>query len=244
MKKILGFLILTPLCLLSKAQQIDHDTAAIVIMDRMADVIGDLESCSYKLNTATDEMDPSVGLVKRFADYHVYMSGPDKMLVNVHGHKGHRQYMFNGDQLAYYSFDENNYGILPVPGNIIQMMDSVHALYDIEFPAADFFYPAFTDDLMQDADTIKYLGIDKINGGEYFHILAMNKDMAFQFWISNDAYTLPAKFVITYRNQPGNPQYVASFSEWQVNTTLPDAMFDFLPPPGAAKIRIMSKTDR
>lgn len=244
MKKLL---ILFSAVLLSwdlSAQTKSLDTTAVLIIDRMTDVIGDMESCSFKLNTATDVKDSNHGMIKYFADYEVYMSGPEKMMINSRSHKGHRQFMYNGQQFAYYSFDENNYGILSTPNSTIKTIDSLSENYGIEFPAADFFYPAFTDDLLADADFVRYLGMETINGKEYFHILAANSQFNFQFWISNDAYNLPAKFVITYKSQEGSPQYYASFSDWQINPGLPDAMFDFLPPPKAAEVRIMSKNER
>lgn len=221
-----------------------YDSVAVLIIDRMADVISDLEACSFKLNTAVDVSDPENGLIKHFSDYEVYMSGPDKMLVNAHGPEGHRQYMYNGQQLAYYSFDEHNYGIVRTPETTIRTIDSLHAHYGIEFPAADFFYPAFTDDLLEHSDVVRFLGLDRIDGKEYFHILASGKEVSYQFWISNDGFNLPSKVVIAYKGKEGNPQYYASFSAWQLNPDLPAAMFDFLPPPGAASVRIMSKKDR
>jgi hypothetical protein len=36
-----------------------HDLVAIVIVDRMADVIGDMVSCSFKLHTIHDVADPT-----------------------------------------------------------------------------------------------------------------------------------------------------------------------------------------
>jgi len=226
------------------AQKKQQDTLAILIIDRMSDVIGDLESCSFKLNAAIDDWDPSYGLVKHFTSYDVYLSGQSKMMVNVHGIHGHRQFLYNGDQLAYYSYDENNYGLIKTPGNSIQMIDSLHKMYDFDFPAGDFFYPAFTDDLLESSDSVRYLGIVKFDGKEYFHIIAVSKDFNLQFWISNDAYNLPAKFSITYKNKEGTPQYVASFSDWQINPALPNAMFDFLPPPNASQVRIMAKNEK
>jgi len=244
MKKILTCLLSGWLCFGASAQTKQQDSIAILIIDRMTDVIGDLQSCSFKLHTVNDVMDTSLGLVKQFADFDVYMSGPNKLLVNAYGQKGHREFLYNGQELAYYSFKEHNYGVILAPANTIAMIDSVNALYGIEFPAADFFYPSFTDDLLEDADTIRFLGMDDIDGNEFFHIMALGKDVNFQFWVSNDAYDLPAKFAITYKHMPGSPQYLASFSEWQVNPDLPAAMFDFLPPPDAAQLRIMSKNDR
>lgn len=244
MKKLLIILPIALISMAATAQTKKFDTLAVLIIDRMTDVIGDLESCSFKLNAATDVVDPSKSLIKYFSDYEVFMSGPDKMLVNAHGHKGHRQFMYNGAQLAYYSFDENNYGVIPAPDNIIDMIDSLNDQYDIDFPAADFFYPAFTDDLLLHSDSLRFLGMEKIGSKEYFHIAAYTREMDIQFWISNDAYNLPARFAITYKAKQGNPQYVGFFSEWQINPQLPSAMFDFLPPPNASLVRIMSKTDK
>ena len=47
------------LSLAAIAQSDKYDTLAVLIIDRMTDVIGDLESCSFKLNTANDVADPS-----------------------------------------------------------------------------------------------------------------------------------------------------------------------------------------
>lgn len=244
MKRIIICSLGALLCFGARTQTKQQDSLAILIIDRMTDVIGDLESCSFTLHTARDITDTQALVVKQFTQYQVYMSGSDKMLVNAYGEKGHREFWYNGEQLAHYNQEENNYGILPAPDNTIDMIDSISKLYQMEFPAADFFYPTFTDDLLAHADLLKFLGIVNINGKECFHILASNKEMTMQFWISNDAYNLPERFAITYTSKDGNPQYEAAFSNWQINPNLPMAMFDFQPPPGSAKVRIMAANER
>jgi hypothetical protein len=72
--------------------------------------------------------------------------------------------------------------------------------------------------------------------------MAIGSDFDFQFWISNDAYNLPMKFIYVYKNKKGAPQYEGTLSDWKINPVVPDAMFNFLPPPGAKKIRIISKS--
>jgi hypothetical protein len=223
------------------AQSNKFDSIAIRILDRMSAVIGDLESCSFKLKVANDQPDVSGALVKYFNDYDVYMSGPDKMVVTARGSRGHRQFMYNGEQLAYYSFDENNYGIVPAPNTIIAMFDSLNKKYGMEFPAADFFYPALTDDLLQASDSIRYLGIETIGSQDFFHLIAYGKSMNIQFWINNDAYNLPESFAISYKDKKGNPQYIGLFSDWQLNPKLPYSMFEFSPPPQATRLKILSK---
>lgn len=226
------------------AQTQKYDSVAILIFDRMSDVIGDLQSCSFTLNTSSDIKDVDHGMIKHFSKEEVYMSGPNRMLVNSEGRKGHRQYWYNGKELAYYSYSENNYARVKTPHNIMAMIDSINTNYGIEFPAADFFYPAFTDDMIQNSDDIKYLGQTIINGVNCFHILSTSKEVDVQVWVSSDAFNLPVKFVITYNFMDGHPQYEATFSNWQVNPEFPIAMFEFTPPPGAAKIRMIAKNQK
>jgi hypothetical protein len=80
-------------------------------------------------------------------------------------------------------------------------------------------------------------------GKNCFHIIATNKESSFQIWITADAFNLPLRYTVVSRNLNGNPQYEGTFSEWQINPDLPSSMFNFLPPPGAAKIRMLSKSE-
>ncbi|QBN17727.1 DUF2092 domain-containing protein [Flavobacterium nackdongense] len=242
MKKQILLLGLSLISLVSVAQPAKCDSVAVLLMDRMSDFIGELQSCSYKLNVGEDFSGEDNFMLKKFSEDLVYMVGPDKMLVSKKGSKGQQSYLYNGTQLAYYSHDENNFGIIDAPDNIIETIEKVNSDYDIEFPAADFFYPAFTDDLIENSSQIKYIGKSMVNDTECFQLLAIGTDFDFQFWISNDAFNLPMKFVYVYKNKKGSPQYEGTFSEWKINPVFPDSMFNFLPPPQAIQIRIASKS--
>ncbi len=229
---------------LSFSQTASYDSIAALLLDRMASVIGDMQSCSFAASISQDTKDQENRLIQENRTEIVHMYGPDKMMVNSYGPKGHREYWYNGTQLAYYSHEENNYGIIEAPATIIAAIDQVHTQYAIEFPAADFFYPAFTDDLIESADEIAYLGKAQIDERECFHILATGKEQNIQIWITNDAFNLPAKYLIQYHKADGDSQYEATFSDWQINPELPMAMFEFMPPPGSNKIRIMSTIEK
>lgn len=248
MKKLTGifcfflFVLLSILPLQMFAQRPPIDTVAVMLLDRMSVVIGQLGSCSYTLHTSQDVVvEYGLGIIKQLDTHEVYMVGPDKMLINSRGGKGHRGYWYNGKKLAYYSYDENNYVIIDAPPNIMATIDTVHKTYGIDFPAADFFYPTFTDDLIDHSDQIRYLGTATVNGKPGFHIIATSKEMSIQIWIADDALFLPVKMVIVYHGQNNGKQYDATFSNWQINPELPAAMFEFNPPPAARKISIMVK---
>ena len=121
------------------------------------------------------------------------------------------------------------------------MIDEMHQSYDFQFPAADFFYPSFTDDMIEAFDAINYLGTNTIEGEECYHIMATNNDLNVHFWVSNKTYLLPKKFVIIYKNK-SNLQYESTFSNWTLNPNIPDSVFNFLAPPNAKLISILKKS--
>lgn len=222
------------------AQPREVDPAAVLILDKMSTLIGQLQSCNYTLSTSTDVEDYPYGLVKNYGYAEVYMAGPDKMVVHTHQNDHHKGYWYNGDSLTYYSFDENNYVKIPTPNTILKTIDSLKATYEIDFPAADFFYPTFTDDILNNFDQLHYIGEDVIDHQNCFHLKAENKDMAVQIWIANESFTHPVQVVIAYKGKENTPRYEAKFENWEVNPVLPNAMFEFTPPAGARLIAIMA----
>jgi hypothetical protein len=237
-KTILFLLLFSPFAGQIHAQSPAIDTVAVSILDRMSAMIGDLHSCHVTIKANYDINTKDLGLVKHSNEHQLYMNGPTKMLVRSEGDKGSRDFFYNGDTLSYYSMDKNQYGQIEAPPTVMDMIDTVNKLYGIEFPVADFFYPTFVDDILAESTNLAYLGMTTVDGKECHHIAGTAKDKTFQFWISNDAYALPIKVVIVYTDKPMNPQYEAVLSGWQINPDLPDAMFAFMPPPGAKRIKL------
>lgn len=216
------------------------DNPAILVLDRMSDMIGSLSSVSYSLQVVQDVQDPDHGTIARLATHQVYMTGPDRMHVNSVGDRSHRGYWYDGARVVYYNFTENNYGTMDADGDIITTIEEVNRRYGVDFPAADFFYPTFTDDLIAQSTHIDYLGTVLLGGRECFRIVARGTEQTVQLWVANDATFLPMKFIITDHTQ-GNAQYQGTFTDWALNPDLPETLYQFTPPPGAALVRILAK---
>jgi hypothetical protein len=223
-----------------QAQEKQIDSTAIFIIDKMSDVIGDLNSVSISMNSSVDKLNDDSNIEKHYNHSEVTMVGPDKLIARVLGDKGDHAFWYNGEFMTYYSFNENNYVTLEAPDNIITMIDSMHTRFNFRFPAADFFYPSFTDDIMDDFDSIKYLGQKTIDGEPCFYIMATNKDTNVQLWISNSMKTLPKRMVIIQKDK-NNMQYEANFLKWDLNPEIPNSVFEFTPPPKSKLISILEK---
>ncbi|WP_297707765.1 DUF2092 domain-containing protein [uncultured Eudoraea sp.] len=233
-------LLALPFCGQSQAAR-QIDSTAVFILDRMADIIGELEAVSFSVETATDRLDDKQKIETHYSTSNVRMAGPDKMVYQRFGNKGKHGFWFNGTYASMYSFKENNYVTLESPGNIIEMMDDLHTRFDFQFPAADFFYPSFTDDILADFNTLEFLGKTVVDGEDCFYIRATNENMHFQLWISSSNWNLPKRFIIIQKGKQ-NLRFESVFKDWDINPNLPSTIFNFLPPPNARLIDIMEKS--
>jgi len=237
MKKPISTILLILLSIgITKAQR--QDSVAIYLLDRMSYGISDLNSFSLDLTTTYDVKVEELGLVKNSNRHNIIVSGPYKMSLLSEGDKGHKGFWYNNDQLHYYSFDNNNYGTLEAPGTIMNMIKLVHDNYGIEIPGVDFWYPSITDDLITGFPNIYFMGVTEVNKMRCFHIVASNKDLSVQIWLSDDVYFLPKKMVVTYLSETNSPQYEAVYSNWKLNEPFPESIFDYVAPPGANEIII------
>ena len=61
-----------------------------------------------------------------------------------------------------------------------------------------------------------------------------------QIWIEDGPRPVPRKLLITYKEEPGSPQYVARLSDWDFQPCLSDHYFRFQPPKGSDEIEFLA----
>lgn len=238
---LIGFLI-TTITTQSQIQRID--SAAVYILNKTTESLQYIKSCSFKSIMTYDIFNESLGLVKHSVNEKVSIKFPDKMKITSTGDKGNRSLWYNGKTLYYYSFDNNTYAVTDAPKSVIQTIDDTSKKFGIEFPAADFFYETFLDDLKSEQGTLMYLGKTILDDKECFHIAGKDKNKSFQFWIGNDDNFLPIKMVIVYTNDTNKPQYEAVYKDWVINPDFSDFMFEFSIPPKASKVKLQPREEK
>src|SRR5262252_8188721 len=117
------------------SQSNTDDPKALTVLTRMADNIGALHSCTFRLDVSYDEWDADAGmLVKLHNSHEVFLVGPDKMLVNTTGDAGHRGFWYDVKEVCSYCHGENIYGRGAAPPSSIDMIKSIHEAYGGDFP--------------------------------------------------------------------------------------------------------------
>ncbi|NOR86086.1 MAG: DUF2092 domain-containing protein [Bacteroidales bacterium] len=214
-------------CAPSGNQERKYDTTAIENLDKMSEKIGELSSCSYTLNVNLNKLNDA-GELSNFSNTNdVYMQAPDKFYMHSVGTKGKKSFWYNGSRFSYFSFEKNSFDTLSVQGNILEAMDFLHHKFGLDFPAADFFYPSLTDDIMDNYYEVLSLNDENIEGVDYLLIQALNKEKSMEIWMEKDTY-LPYMLSVISLDDSGI-SYEAIFSNWRVDPQLSDMLFDYEP---------------
>ncbi len=240
MKKITTIISFLALCFpLAGAAQ--ADSVSVYILKRMAANIQGAQAVSFDVATFYDVAVDGMGYVKHGDRSTVRISAPNKFLVERSGDKGEQLAVYDGSKLQVYNMASNTYSKTAMKGSVVQVMHLAAADYGMEFPAGDFFYPAFVNDALSASTALSYIGMTEIEGQRCFHIVAVGSDMIWQLWVSADALTLPVRMVITYTEVDGNPQYQADYRNWNFSQTS-NAIFNFTPVPGAKEVKMKKVT--
>ena len=89
-----------------------------------------------------------------------------------------------------------------------------------------------------------YLGEATVNGVDCNEFAYRFPETDLQIWIQEGEQPLPVRIVITYKNSPGQPQYQAQFSEWDLTSEMPDRLFKFSPPTDSRKIIFATRSGK
>jgi hypothetical protein len=68
-----------------------------------------------------------------------------------------------------------------------------------------------------------------------------SKGVDFQVWVAQGSEPLPRRIVITYQEEPGQPQFWADLSDWNLSPEISDTLFTFTPPAGADRIQFLAE---
>jgi len=116
-------------------------------------------------------------------------------------------------------------------------MEEVSDRLHIDFPLADFLASDPVKSFLTGVTTGKEVGTVKIDGTPCRHLFFMQTGgTEVELWVENNDRALPRRLVVTYRALPGQPNFIAELSDWNIGVKAADSTFQFQPPPGATKV--------
>jgi hypothetical protein len=170
----------------------------------------------------------------------VVVHRPNRMLVEVTGDDGSNKLIFDGKTAIVYSGTQNKYASIPVPeGTIEAMMKEAMGRLGVDFPLADFLTEAPNKAFLTGVTSGREVGTATIDGSPYLHLFfSQPPGVELELWLGKNDQSLPRRLIVTYRELPGQPNFIAEFSDWNFNIHPSDTDFTFQPPPGATQMQL------
>jgi hypothetical protein len=161
-------------------------------------------------------------------------------MAEVSGDDGSSKLFFDGKTATVYSAAQNKYASIAVPeGTIEGMLKEAVGRLGVDFPLADFLGEASNKAFLTGVTAGRVVNTVTIDGAPYNHLFFFQPPgIELELWLSKNEQSLPRRLIVTYRSLPGQPNFIAQFSDWNFNIHPADADFAFQPPPGATQVEL------
>jgi len=198
------------------------------------------EQLSFQARTIRVYADPNDEPLHIFHTLKVTMHRPNRLLAEVSGDDGSNKLVFDGKTAIIFSAAQNKYASIAVPeGTIAGMLKEAVGRLGVDFPLADFLSEEPGKAFLTGVTAGRLVNAVTIDGAPYDHLFFFQPPgIELELWVAKSEQSLPRRLIVTYRTLPGQPNFIAEFSDWKFNVQTPDADFAFQPPVGATQVEL------
>jgi hypothetical protein len=211
--------------------------AALGMLEEMGAYIGSAEHFTFRADIIFDHVLPSGQKLQFSATENVALQRPSGLYVEWSGDLGDRQFWYDGKSVTLYDPDTPFYGVEEeAPAEIDGMLEKLVAQMNFSPPLSDFLYSGPYKSV---SGSIQYgfsLGVTEINGRSCRGLAFVEKEVDWQIWIDTGPQRVPCKVVITYKNNPAQPQFGAVFTDWDFEPRIASSSFTPDLPAGAQAV--------
>jgi hypothetical protein len=228
--------------------QSPSELQAMPVLKKMSEYLAHAGRFSVTIRDGYDVVQESEQKIK-FGEFRIVtvscpdrLRRPDRLRIEVERSDGQKDLViFDGKDMTIYTANHNSYAT-----SRQETLDQAikYALDDlkIRMPLALMFLstlPGELDNLGVSADYVENTTITDVPCDHLAVRTAGGVD--FQVWIARGGEPLPRHIVITYKDEHGQPQFRADFSNWNLAPDVSNAVFTFTPPNGAERIRFLAE---
>ena len=221
----------------AEAQAPGGSPDARALLLRMAEFLGKAQQFSVSARTSYDVLQPSGQKIEWNEVRTLSLKRPDRLRMEAEKSNGARSLViFDGKEISTYDEAGRAYAQAPQPGGVDETL--VYFVRDLgmRLPMAVFFLSRAATEIDRRVQSVAYVEKTGILGAPAHHLVGRTDTVDFQIWIADGDQPLPQRIVLTYPGAPGQPQFRAQFSTWNLASDLADSLFTFTPPVEASRI--------
>jgi len=218
--------------------KLEFSEEARAALQRMGDSLR-MQQFAFQAQTIRLYAGPKGEPLHIFHTLDVTVNRPNRLLVIRNGDDGPGKLVYDGRTLVIYMTDGNKFASIPVPDNIEGMMKEAMGRLGVDFPLADFLTDAPSKSFLSGVTAGEVVNTVTIDGIACLHMFfSQPPGIELELWVEKNDQSLPRRLIVTYRSVPGEPNFIAQFSDWNFNIHPADADFAFQPPAGATQVEL------
>jgi hypothetical protein len=216
------------------SQHRDISPQADDALRKMGKTLADAPAFAVHSSATMDQRLQSGQLAQFTRDTIIVLARPDRLFAEAK--RGNDLYRFwhIGKEVTILDVHRNIYATVETPAPVDEMLDCLAEKYDVVMPMADLLYSDPYKVLTENVEVGTYVDQQQIGERTCHHLLFTQQNVDWQVWIDAGEKAVPRKVVITYKNDPDEPQYEAVLDAWR--PALPEDMAKLKPAlPSSAK---------
>jgi hypothetical protein len=155
----------------------------------------------------------------------VKLRRPNGLSIDYRDDLSAKRLWYDGKSLTLYDPGPGVYASSAAPPDVAQAVDQFERDYGLFLPLSEIIIENPHERLLAVARLGRYLGIHDVDGTACHHVAFVGKQVDFQIWVEPGEKAVPRKLVVTYKQEPESPQYVANLTDWDLDAKLSDADF-------------------
>lgn len=197
---------------------------------------------SFRAQTIRVSSNTDGQLLHIFHTLTVTVRRPDRLLVERTGDDGDGKFAYDGKTLIVYLADRNKYARIAVPATITGMMEMAMGRLGVDFPLADLLTETPDKSFLSGVTAGAQVNRVTIDGVPCRHLAFFQPPgIELELWVEDNDRSLPRRLIVTYQTLPGQPNFIATFSDWNFSIQPTDAEFAFQPPAGATQVQVQPR---
>ena len=215
------------------------EAAADRLLREMGEYLASADAFSFRADVTEDSVLATGQKIQFGGRAEVSVQRPGRLHAHFRGDERHTRAIIGGGLCTIFNVEANVYAITEVPDRLGDALDRIFQKYGFTVPIADLVYADPYKVLLQNVDYGFLVGRHAVDGTACHHLAFTQETIDWQIWIEDGPRPVPRKLLITYKDEPGSPQYTARLSEWRFEPYLSERHFEFDPPPGADRIEFL-----
>jgi len=215
----------------------EQDPEAKAILITMANFLAKAPAFSVTIRSGYDAIQADGQRIEFGERRRILLQRPDRARTEVERSDGDRGLiLFDGKGITVFKADDNVYARAEKPGTADDAL--VYLVRDLQLaiPLARMFHTDFPQQMEKLITSISYVEEDTLFDVPADHLAARSAEVDLQLWVAQGEQPLPRRVILTYKNAPGQPQFRADMTEWNLSPKVAEDSFTFTPPAGAEQI--------